>query len=327
LLSLAAVLGASAAVAASAKSTRPPAKSGPLVLSPRFARVGGQFLTSDRQQVLLQGGRFGASSGRLIASDGRQRTLTFPPGCGGDTIGGPWIALLCRPFSSPTIGLYNIPKRSFRPLTMSPGSDGPGCGSSCVTPSGIGANWIGLTFNGCQAHCFPVPTFQNLHTGEVRADPSNATTTVNLNSPALSEKVCRPVKVPFEPHFTNPPSSWGSVTFEGRFAIAAGASGAFLEKCGSRLHERLTTSTSPGSNAHAIVWESAPARLRGVFLPSLRRFTIKLPARVDPLAAHVRGLFDDTFGLVLTPRTLYLETAGGLWASPAPKLPAALPRP
>jgi hypothetical protein len=245
--------------------------------------------------------------------------------------GGPWLALRCGAGTSDArLELYRIATGAMQTLAIDPSFGPPGCGLGCFTPSGVGADWIALRFTGCGGHCFPVSEFQNLQTGAGREDPSNATTTINLGAPALSEKVCRPVKVPFAAHPDNPPSSWGSVTFDGRFAIVSGPGGVFLEQCGAKLHELLTYTTAftecsqagcpPPWNSHLIVWESAPGRLSGIFLPSLQRFTIHVPARVDPAAAGVQFVQGDQYTLVLGSRALYLRTPGGVWMTPVPRL-------
>jgi hypothetical protein len=134
--------------------------------------------------------------------------------------------------------------------------------------------------------------------------------------------------VPFAANFANP-SSWGSVTFDGRFAIVSGPGGVFLERCGSKLRELLTHTTGftecsqagcpPPWNSHLIIWESAPGHLSGIFLPSLERFTIHVPARVDPAAAAVQFVQSDQYTLVLGSRALYLKTPGRVWMTPLPK--------
>ncbi len=184
--------------------------------------------------------------------------------------------------------------------------------------------------------------FQSLRTGQAIADPSGGSTTVNLDSPGLTEKVCTPLTVPrvsFSPYGDRP----GSLTPAGAFEIAAGNGGAYLERCGSHLHEFLTAgvlsrsaapseSTAgcaslacpPDANAHAIIWEAPAGRLSGIFLPSRQRFSIPVPARVDPSL----GIGAD-YQLALTTTTLYLNVGArpghrGIWTIPAPTPPPTI---
>jgi hypothetical protein len=92
-----------------------------------------------------------------------------------------------------------------------------------------------------------------------------------------------------------------------------GSSGStYLERCGSRLHKLFNYGGVTG-NARVLVWPNYKTGLNGVFLPSLRRFTI--PSPLPPTASFL-----------LSSRTIYATDAqtndfGLLWTAPAPFLP------
>jgi len=143
--------------------------------------------------------------------------------------------------------------------------------------------------------------------------------------------VCRPLSVPAVS--TAYDSGWGSLSFDAGFAIASGTGGAYLERCGSRLHEFLTFTApasgdcphlacAPVSNSREIIWQSASGRLSGIFLPNRQRFTIPVPENVDPLAGGFAN--DHLYTLALTSTRLYLLTPeNGIWSTPAPPSPSS----
>jgi hypothetical protein len=99
----------------------------------------------------------------------------------------------------------------------------------------------------------------------------------------------------------------------GGFVIAYDERGdPFLEHCGTRLTRRLSTSVFTGNVSALILLGNAPAgrsELHGIFLPSLRRFTIPLPAQLQ--AARTQ--------FVLSRRTLWGVTPDGTaWTARAP---------
>jgi hypothetical protein len=73
---------------------------------------------------------------------------------------------------------------------------------------------------------------------------------------------------------------------------------------------------TPG-NLQALVWPSGARQLSGVFIPSLRSFTIPVPAAVGIVKGTV-GTIDQVF---LSSRALYVLDGSQLWTAPAPKPP------
>jgi hypothetical protein len=156
--------------------------------------------------------------------------------------------------------------------------------------------------------------------------------------PGLATKVCSPLTVPRDDgdvEGTDVPG-WGTVVTEGKFAIATGDAGVYLEKCGSHYRQRLTSFAGlnpptfcghpgcpPAANTHAVVWQPAAGQIAGVLLPSLQHFIIHVPARIDPNGPVTpQGmLLDDQYSLWLTSKTLYLYLTGGggVWTVSSPR--------
>ena len=51
--------------------------------------------------------------------------------------------------------------------------------------------WVGTSYHHAPTEVY----FQNIQTGELRGDPTNATTFADLNSPALAQTTCPGVQV------------------------------------------------------------------------------------------------------------------------------------
>jgi hypothetical protein len=220
--------------------------------------------------------------------------------------------------------LYSLADGTRQTVTPSPGatycaSPPPDPEVQC-SPDAVGAYWIEWVAS--SYHHLPTTTyFQNIQTGELRGDPTNATTFADLNSPALARRTCPGVQLMPNPDPTNGPG-WGSLTPDGQFALAIGPdNGAFLERCGTHMRRLLRSGSgySPASNAGVVVWQAAPDRLTGLVLPSLQTFTIPLPSAV---VASQAG-YGAGFMLALTSGALYMHEFGGtLWQTPSP---SALP--
>jgi hypothetical protein len=164
-------------------------------------------------------------------------------------------------------------------------------------PDGVGADWI--RWDATCYNCGDTYFFQNIKTGEVRNDPTNATTFADLNSPALARRTCPGVRLIRD--FSNPAGvRWGALTPYGRWALVSGhGNSVFLERCGTQMRRRLVAGFSSlvASNGGAIVWQAQASHLSGLFLPSLQRFTIPLPSAiakhgmVSPLELGSGGIY------------------------------------
>lgn len=295
-----------------------------LIVHPAFRRVPGyEFVAASDRYVFITGPPYRSGAGVLVdGRTGHRRTLSRP-GCIPSALGGPWLAFTCGQPPNESFQLYNIPSGRSKPFTNTTYQN---CRVDCLSIYAVGTDWLALEVPSGDEHILPSFEFQNLKSGQVTADPTNSTTTVDLDSPYLAEKVCRPPTVPA--YSDGYSSRWGSLTSDGRYEIAAGSGGAYLERCGSRLHEFLTFTTPdlnhsyhpcgaldcpPAANSHVIVWRSGAGSLGGIFLLSQRRFTIPLPIANEGIAA-----------VAIVANTLYLELyPGGIWSAPVPAAPSS----
>lgn len=313
---------------AAAKKQRSPSLQRTLMLKAKFTGVGrGELLGGNGRYVVIN------RAGKVVlidSSTGRHRTLS-EPGCSrADAIGGPLVVLTCGQGTGLSYALYDLSTGQTRSLAVNPSLGPPGCAAACLTVTAVGSDWISFAPQCPMEHCEKMFEFQNLATGETATDPTGPRTAVDLSSESLGRAVCAPVTVPQ----TNIGSEgylagWGSVTFDGRFAIATSDGGSYLEQCGSRLHEFLTFTSYPGcahaacappSNSHMIVWESKPLQLSGIFLPSRRRFKLAFPT---PTSVPVPGTYvnGNKYGLVLTQHTLYVSSNGYVFKASIPTAP------
>jgi hypothetical protein len=266
----------------------------------------------------------GSNAAWVLIDDRLGTTTALDPQCPVVGIGPPWV--LCQLTSTPfattyDVELYSLADGTRQTVTLSPGM--PYCSSPPLDPEvdcsavAVGAYWI--EWVGSSYHHLPTEVyFQNIQTGELRGDPTNATTFADLNSPALAQRTCPGVRLMRLPDYGGGGLlPWGSLTPLGQFALAIGSDDqgnpvGFLERCGTRMRRLLGLGAQ--SNGGAIVWGRAatPDRLNGLFLPSLQTFTIPLPSAV----VTATGLS----GIWLTSGALYLRVweSGTLWRTASP---------
>jgi hypothetical protein len=137
--------------------------------------------------------------------------------------------------------------------------------------------------------------FQNLSTGLASGAPSGATTSADLNRSSLSWQACPPLKRLHE-------RLGGGDVLRASALNVGGCAG---------------ITCPPQHNAHAIAWPGV-GRINGLLIPSLQRFTIIVPARLDPQSSG------EVFEVGLTQHHLYL--IGGtsrVFSAPAPTAPGA----
>jgi hypothetical protein len=282
-----------------------------------FAAVAAMRVQADGPHVLL---------GDRTLIDERtnaQTSITPPPGCVALTIGGPWIAANCGLGSrtpldiAPRPALYSISAGTWTSVALAPSiaafcANAENCGIRSV-----GRHWLGIyeqSFGGSQI------VFQNLTSGQVRPDPTAATTLPDLDAATLAQTVCSPLRVPPSTEVGHDPTP-GSLIFAGRFAVATTSSlpsTTYVRRCGSRSRT-FVCHCNPGMvgnlrsvaiNAHVVIWvpptpEGAPlgtavTHLDGMYLPDRQRFIIPLPP-----AARGRG----SEALLLTSRSLYIQNS------------------
>jgi hypothetical protein len=265
----------------------------------------------------------------MLINDRLGSTTALDPRCGADAVGPPWVLMSCPQSSDPygpyDVELYSLADGTRQTVTLSPGL--PYCSSPPLDPAvqcrpdAVGAYWIRWVAS--SYHHLPTSIyFQNIQTGELRGDPTNARTFADLNSPTLAETTCRGVQLNGESQ--DYLDLWGSLNSYGQFALANVEHRMFLEQCGTGTRRRLASGPVglPASNRRVIVWQAAPNRLNGLFLPSLQTFTIPLPSAV----VTTTGLS----GIWLTSGALYLRVweSGTLWRTASPTaLPLNTSRP
>lgn len=299
-------------------AARPPGRSGPVVLHPRFhrTRILAGLVVSDGRYVYLAGLSVAQSSFLIDDLSGRRTSLSR--NCGAAVLGGPWLLSGC--------GLYRLSTGTWQPVPplVDPCAtpDEAGCISGQVA---VGADWI--EYEETCDHCHDEWFFQNIWTGQQESLPDwqpGGTTFPDLNSSTLAGTLCPPLRVPVsyaENRFEDPEPGW--LTFDGPFAIATRNDHwhptGFVERCGSALHKRIEpppqTSWGPepklAADSHIVMWQATSRELRGLFLPSLRPVTIILP-----------GFLDASPQIAVGPRTLYVEDGSGqIWTAPSPALP------
>ena len=296
------------------------------------AAVSARLWTSGRYVLLENSTRTasGPSKGWRVINDGTGKTTALDRRCSAGGLGPPWVLLSCPrvsdPSGPPNAELYSLTDGASR--TVVPGPGVPQCPSppldpetECSIADAVGADWV--RWDARCYHCRTTYFFQNIQTGQVRDDPTNATTFADLSSPALAQRTCPGVRL--FPEIGPDVPSWGPLTPDAQFALATDRyNDVFLERC--RTHTRrllldgsTAASYSVASNARAIVWQALTGRLNGLFLPSLQTFTMHLPSAI--------GLIG-TIGL--TSRALYVsnDANGAVWRTASPvSLPFDTTRP
>ena len=341
----------------------------PLALTPTFH----QLAHGNLSEVLAGDGfvffahpQGSMSRGVLLNERSGKRSNVFsaPGSCSATgIIGGGWLVFNCGYVASvnittlsPKTELYSLAKKTWHVIPNPPvvpcDIDDVTCSISAVA---IGKDWIEYDNTSCGTHCVSaggapdVYTFQNISTGRIVTDPRKGTTIVDLDAAGLFQTVCSPLQVPQVPDaYTSdggPQPGPGTLTLEGRFAIAAGGGANpnstsihkstptfTLEKCGTHLHQRIDTAMDanfgpswafstagwcqtpvcgPASNQHLILWNSTRTRLAGLFLPSLTPFTMKVPDNAFDLGE-----------ILATPTHIYvLDQDGNLWWANSPTKP------
>jgi hypothetical protein len=319
-------------------------RSGPEVLHLKFRRAGtaGPILVG-RGYVFLGSAINGAFGGTLVDERTGKRSSIERPGCIAEFFGGPWLLFECGTPTLTQVALYRPATRRWRVLSWDADVLG--------YPDAVGAYWIeSVLYQSCpdwNDHCDNIPhhTFTRITTGAqgtVEWVP-DGNIVPGLDSPSLAHKLCSPLRVPHVSFPTDVGDALlpGTVTMFGRFAIASGTTlGADaeveaqdrLERCQSKLRQPIIASTpavdgaqpsrTPIGDPHAIVWPSKPRQLTGIFLPSLRQFTVPVPANIGPVQATTGPVTT----AILASKTLYLQTSTQeLWAAPAPSPPPKRP--
>jgi hypothetical protein len=240
------------------------------------------------------------SAGVVFDEQTRARTtVVLPSGCAAPLsapiAGGSWLVEYC---TKSTVDVYSLAAKTWRTLAI-PAACLDTRGAECL-PDTVGSDWI--EYDETSVRLGDVLVFQNITNGQARANPADATTVPDLNSPELADHLCSPVRRPAK----------GTITPDGQFAIVTGPTGTFLERCGTRLHLALDNGPFLTITARALYWLAGPhGPINGILLPSLRRFTIPGPP-------------GDLIYMSVSDRHLYVEAAAPpsplthVWSAPLP---------
>lgn len=323
------------------RSTRP-APASRVVLGSSFHRVAGAHGVQASGAYVLLSTTVGDASqlfqpmGWTVTNTRTGAMTALDPRCQLISLGPPWVLMRC-PSTSTSAGaaydiqLYSLTNGTQQAVATIPGVPycpfGPGTTEDeCATPHSVGADWI--RWEATCYHCAVTSSFQNITTGEVRDDPTNATTYPDLNSPVLARKTCPGVRVMRGDVLT----PWGTLTPDGQFALVTGGEvNLFLERCRTRMRRQLVNESNPSNSvawdAGAVVWQAVTGRLNGLFLPSLQAFTIPLPSAIvkPPGATEAAGA-----SFVLSSTALYVTSDydGTIWRTASPAtLPVNTRRP
>ena len=310
------IFGAAVAGRADAASARgaPPRPT----FHPRWQMVArGGGAATDGPYTILWSRRSGVAGTLINELTGQRTRVATPPGCpepvgGQDFLGDTWLLVPC-PHSS--MELYGLATGEWKTVLIpAVCRRRVGTGPSC-SPAAVGTDWIRYDEN--RRRLGDRWLFQNIVTGAVRDDPTNAQIQPGLDLPLLINPVCAPLRAPSA-------SSQNTLEFEGRFAVLSTDGGIFLEHCATHLHQ-LLTDAAPWVTAapHEVMWVARPHNpLEGIFLPSRRRFTVSRPARASA---------DD---IVISDRHLYVigdagrgttaSTIGVVWSAPLSSLGVGL---
>jgi hypothetical protein len=276
---------------------------GPTTIRPSYKLIRNALAESDGPYTVLLGVQ-DEQLGTVITERSNAHKVIPPSGCattiGPPFVGGPWLLADC---DGSSIDLYALPAGPWRsvPIAESCQAWATAAGMSTCDPIAVGRHWI--EFDETCYHCQNTYIFQNIDSATVASDPSSSTVLPDLNAPSLAHHLCKPLHVP----------QGGVLQIDSGFAVAGTSRGAFLERCGTRLKQRLTRvrgalSLAPGT----VVWLSRQfTRLSGLLLPSRRAFSLVLPQNLTDLS-----------GVVIADHHLYVNgTAAGLeavWQTPWP---------
>jgi hypothetical protein len=305
-----------------------------------------------------------ATPGVLIDDLPGTRTPVSPPpsSCGSVAefvaIGGPWAMFRCVDAigESRAVELYSLARGGWTSVDYSAqvarlcDDDMPG---TCeLVPVAVGADWLELAieipWGDCTPECVAGYGFLNIRSGAWRqTDPFpvaqqhapirsaslpglSATRMLDLDSPSLSEPVCRPLRLPDEgrlvparaPGNFEDPSGGGIGVSPVKFYGTVGLVGNFgswftpplyLQRCGSPKRVPVSGSAATSTNSSKlIVWDALKGQLDGRFLSDERPLIDRLPHAL----AETPATFD------VGPRHLYeIGVSGRIWESRLPREP------
>ena len=244
-----------------------------------------------------------------LVCDGEHETLidertgrrTGIPGCSGQAMfGGPWLLLDCGQANAPEPELYRL--STGRPVLVHLPHGGE-CGSYSTIAGacaviGVGRHWIELLAMRCSS-CAVTYLLQHIPSGLIQ--PADVTpgghVAIDLDARSGERALCAPLRYPRSWSATLGRWQPGWLAFEGPVAIVSDsppdwgrARFRYLERCGSTRRISIPDRSGPFlATTHEVVWPESASILSGVFLPSLRRFSVEVAGRV--VALSLRHVF------------------------------------
>ena len=285
---------------------------------------GAGVVANDRYAAFVHGSVYLPDQLTLIDEQTGSRRQLSGPDCASPvpmTFGGPWLMVTCPGVAglAATYQLYNLSDGSWAPFQIS-----SQCRGFCG-PVAVGRYWVKIVSDEGSPAGYPFSDYylQNIATGQFERDPATPGGTVfdDLSASSGSVPLCPPLQYPSV--FPREGPFLGQLTFYGQFAMTFGqeleGSPAYpgvetssLRRCGSKLNLVISADGhTPVASSRAVVTTRDDITFHGLFLPSLRRFTIRLPL----------SLQGDPSLLAVTDRTIYIGTFYGpaqLWAATVP---------
>jgi hypothetical protein len=293
-------------------------------------------VTNGRYTLIEAGGR--AAPTLLDEQSGRRVKL---PACATPR---PWHGFLSGGFegpyfewadcgaSVPTLDLYRLSTgaRSTMPIGNVAGCD-PSFNPCVEEPGPAGTDWYVVDVY--SSRCLCTGTFIVSRSTGRTADPVQGP--IDLDSPQLARTLCAPLQGSSDAQiltFGGDSGFSGSGVGEvfGEYLYGFQSSGAslggfaidpaqpfadYLRRCHSSLRRRLSSEFVTGNRTAVVLYSFGDTHLRGVLLPSLRRFIVPLPALLRTALAR-----DPRTTFALSDRRLWAVTGTHqLWSAPAPR--------
>jgi hypothetical protein len=255
---------------------------------------------------------------------GRRHRLTLPAGCSptGAVFQGPWLVLCSGGYGA---ALYDLSSGRWSLVQANDSIQGQCSAHDGYTPVpecmfvAAGTRWVEFEIVRFCDGCADSLILQSLLDPQATmSDPAvpGGRRIADLNAPSGIQTLCRPLRVTQGGGFElRDPSAFA---FYGGFAMVWGVGHATLERCGSHLRYPLPLIVRTGRSFSVgywragralVAWQVRSRRIGGLFLPSLRRFTIALPGGATARLAAISR------------RTVYVLDSGApgqpgdLWAA------------
>jgi hypothetical protein len=303
LVALATVIGSTPALAQPATPSYAPIFG--QVSAPGFVLTSGSLaLVAD-----TNGDQSMATAATLINEQTGTRTaIPIPTACLPRGLGPSAIVYQCYALGAPLGLIYHLETGTTTPM------------SAFGAAVRVGTWWAEVDGSGGSPHVGAGVSYVNLATGAVLPGFQRAKgrTYADLDSPALKQTTCAPVRVPAEMDPETSTFRAARLFFLGGVAVEtnlAGDARTRLQRCGSHKIYSYKTGAPFAINSKILVWPKQLGELQGVYLKSHHHFTIKL--RQASLATAVIE------NLALTHNSLYVEPEGNfsVWTA---KLPSRL---